>query len=125
MISRNPPNLATPSGNYSHAVEVAAGTRLLFISGQIAEAPDGDVPGDFPSQCERVWQNIREILEESGLGFQNLVKVTTYLTHLDQAIQNSEIRQRVLGSVRPALTVVVVQTLEPRWLLEIEAIAAG
>ena len=58
------------------------------------------------------------------MGVENLVKVTTYLTRQDQAESNGRIRREVLGSHRPALTVVVLQTLESQWLVEIEAIAA-
>ena len=51
--------------------------------------------------------------------------VTTYLTHADQVERNGQIRRRILDDVRPALTVVIAQTLESRWLLEIEASAAA
>ncbi|MEW6729955.1 MAG: RidA family protein [Acidobacteriota bacterium] len=124
-ITRNPQTLAPPSGNYSHGVEVSRGARHLYISGQIPEKLNGDVPADFDTQCETVWHNIGEILKASGMDFKNLVKVTTYLTHPDQATRNSQIRQRILGELKPALTVVIVQTLESRWLLEIEAIAVA
>ena len=55
----------------------------------------------------------------------DLVKVKTFLTRADQAEANARVRGRVLGDARSALTVVVMQTLDPRWLLEIEAIAAA
>lgn len=55
----------------------------------------------------------------------NLVKVTTFLTRREDADANSRIRRERLGSHAPALTVIVAQTLDPRWLLEIEALAAG
>jgi enamine deaminase RidA (YjgF/YER057c/UK114 family) len=54
----------------------------------------------------------------------DLVKVTTFLTRQDQADTNGRIRREFLGGHRPALTVVVVETLESQWLLEIEAVAA-
>jgi len=82
------------------------------------------VPPDFESQCKLVWSNIGEILKTSGMKFENLVKVTTYLTAADQAERNSQIRRQILGNLQLALTVIVVQTLESKWLLEIEAIAA-
>jgi enamine deaminase RidA (YjgF/YER057c/UK114 family) len=59
------------------------------------------------------------------MGPEDLVKVTTYLTHREQADANGRIRRERLGGVRPAITVVVVQTLAAEWLLEIEAIAAA
>ena len=55
----------------------------------------------------------------------NLVKVTTYLTDRAQASENREIRTRRLQGAKPALTVVVSQTLDAEWLLEIDAVAAA
>lgn len=120
----NPSEVPAPVGGYSQGVEVG-GARHLFVSGQIPESLAGEVPTGFEEQCELVWSNLREVLGSAGMTFDNLVKVTTFLTHEDQAGTNSEVRRRMLGDARPALTVVVAQTLDSRWLLEIEAVAAA
>lgn len=125
FIRHDPPGVSPARGSYAHGLEVPHGTRFLFISGQIPERPDGTVPPDFEGQCRAIWDNILTVLESAHMTVKNLVKVTTYLTRQDQADANGLIRREVLGAVRPALTVVVVQTLESQWLLEIEAIAAG
>lgn len=125
IIRHDPPAVTAPRGSYTHGLEVAPGARTLFISGQIPEQSDGRVPPGFDGQCRAVWANIVAVLTSAGLTVANLVKVTTYLTSQDQADSNGHIRREVLGGARPALTVVVVQTLESQWLLEIEAIAAG
>ena len=125
LVTRHDPETVSPPvGGYAHGVEVAA-ARLLFISGEIPERVGGEVPAGFEAQCELVWQNIRAVLAAAGLGFEHLVKVTTYLTHGDQVELNGQIRRRILGDARPALTVVIAQTLESHWLLEIDAIAAA
>lgn len=121
----NPETVSPATGGYSHGIEVSGPARLLFVSGQIPEAADGSAPGSFDEQCEQVWRNLGEVLRASGMGYENLVKVTTFLTHADQAESNSEIRRRFLGTLRPALTVVVAGTLDSKWLLEIEAVAAA
>lgn len=121
----NPETVPQPVGNYSQAVEIEGKIRHLYISGQIPENQNGEIPNDFAGQCELIWRNIGEILRSSKMSFENLIKVTTFLTHPDQAKQNSEIRQRVLGSVKPALTVVIAQTLDSKWMLEIEAVAVA
>ncbi len=121
----NPETVPLAVGGYSQAVEVHAPSRLLFISGQIPEAPDGSTLSGFADQCELVWRNLGAVLAGAGMSYQNLVKVTTFLTHADQAEQNSEIRRKHLGTLRPALTVVVVKTLESKWLVEVEAVAAA
>lgn len=124
MKRHNPESISAPSGGYSHAVEVGPGARWLSISGTIPERPDGVVPDGFEAQCEAIWDNIEAILAAAGMGVEDLVKVTTYLTDRDQAARNREIRTHRLRSARPALTVVVLQTLEAQWLLEIDAVAA-
>ncbi len=64
-------------------------------------------------------------VEAADMSLDNLVKVTTYLTDRAYADENGRIRRDILGERRPAMTVVVAQTLEEPWLLEIEAIAAA
>jgi enamine deaminase RidA (YjgF/YER057c/UK114 family) len=125
MRTHNPGSVQPPEGGYSHGAEVGPGRRLLFISGQIPVRPDGSVPSDFEGQCDAVWANVLAVLSAAGLGPGDLVKVTTYLTDRNQADANGRIRRAHLGNAQPALTVVVAQTLESQWLLEIEAIAAG
>ena len=121
----NPPGIAPAVGNYSHALEVPPGHRLLFISGQVPERADGSVPKGFEAQCHAAWDNVLAALAAAGMTTANLVKVTTCLTDRDQAEANSRIRQERLGDVAPALTVIVAMTLSSAWLLEIEAVAAG
>lgn len=112
-------------GNYTHGLEVEPNARYLFISGQTPEQQDGKVPSSFEAQCNTVWDNIFAILASANMKPENLVKVTTYLTHANQAEMNSRIRQHRLGDLKPALTAIIAQTLEASWLLEIEAIAAS
>jgi 2-iminobutanoate/2-iminopropanoate deaminase len=134
-FSHNPPEIPAPvdgtgaSGStvssYSHGLEVRNSSRLLFITGQIPERPDGSIPDNFAEQCEAIWNNIEAVLRSANMTVANLVKVTTFLTDRAQNGINAHIRRRHLGDHKPALTVIVVQTLDPQWLLEIEAIAAA
>lgn len=120
-----PREVAAPEGGYVHGLRVAAGQSLLFVSGQIPTLPDGSVPAAFDDQCRAVWRNIAATLQAAGLDLADLVKVTTFLTSRDFAARNGAIRREFLGSHQPALSVIVAQTLDPAWLLEIEAIAAS
>jgi enamine deaminase RidA (YjgF/YER057c/UK114 family) len=54
----------------------------------------------------------------------NLVKVTVFLSSREFALANREIRQEMLGSHSPALTVIIADIFDEQWLLEIEAVAA-
>ena len=119
-----PDSVPGPVGNYSLGLELPAGSRILFISGQIPETLNGEIPQAFEDQCNLVWDHILSILQAANLSAANLVKVTTFLTRREDAEANSWIRRERLGSHAPALTVIVAQTLDPRWLLEIEALAA-
>lgn len=119
-----PDSVPAPVGNYSQGLEIPADSRILFISGQIPETLTGDVPPTFEAQCNLVWDHILSILRAADMSVTDLVKVTTFLTDREYADVNSRVRRERLGSHAPALTVIVAQTLDSRWLLEIEAMAA-
>jgi len=124
IVSHNPATVHAPAGGYSMGLELKQHRRLLFVSGQVPEASDGAVPEGFEAQCEQAWRNVIEVLAAAGLGVQNLVKVTTFLTDRKQVVPNRTIRRAMLGEHQPALTVVIVETVDSKWLLEIEAVAA-
>jgi 2-iminobutanoate/2-iminopropanoate deaminase len=119
----SPASVGAPVGGYSHGLSVAEGRSILFVSGQIPEAADGSIAPDFESQARQVWRNIEAVLQDAGMSLDNLVKVTTFLTDRSQVPANRKVRSEILGERRVALTVMVATTLEPNWLLEIEAIA--
>jgi 2-iminobutanoate/2-iminopropanoate deaminase len=123
--SHNPASVPAPVGGYSHGLELEGAGRLIIVSGQIPETVDGVIPDGFGEQCRLVWANIGAVLEAAGLSYRSLVKVNTFLTDRSQADENGRIRREVLDGHEPALTVVVAQTLDARWLLEIEAYAVA
>lgn len=114
-----------PSGGYAQAVDVVGAQRLVFVSGQIPETVQGDVPTEFADQARLVWRNVTAQLEAAGLSVANLVKVTTFLPSRNFSAPNREVREAMLGTHRPALTVVIAEIFDERWLLEIEAVAAA
>jgi 2-iminobutanoate/2-iminopropanoate deaminase len=121
----NPSTVAAPAGRYSHGVLVPAGTKLLFVSGQVGIDPDGTVPSDFTGQARSAWRNLLAILEAAGLNADNLVKVTHYLTRTSDLPAYREVRASMGGEARPASVLVFVSALaDPKWLFEIEAVAA-
>jgi enamine deaminase RidA (YjgF/YER057c/UK114 family) len=124
IVSHNPATVHPPAGSYSLGLEVTQHRRLLFVSGQVPEKSDGTVPEGFEAQCEQAWRNVMEVLAAAGLGVGHLVKVTTFLTDRAQVVTNRTIRRKMLGEHQPALTVMIAETVDSKWLLEIEAIAA-
>jgi enamine deaminase RidA (YjgF/YER057c/UK114 family) len=126
----NPPELGTPPG-YSQIVEVSAG-RIIFISGQTALDSDGHVVGksDFGAQAEQAFRNLAIALQASGCTATNLVKLTVFLTDMDNLARYREARNRFFASVTPAaapaVTLVEVSKLYGAdFMIEIEAIAAA
>jgi 2-iminobutanoate/2-iminopropanoate deaminase len=114
-----------PTGNaYSQAFEFSHLERVLFISGQVPEDADGNVPADFRSQCNLAWANIQKQLKAADLEFSNLVKVAVFLSDRSYRAENAAIRAEVLGQHQPALTIIITGIYDERWLLEIEAVAA-
>jgi 2-iminobutanoate/2-iminopropanoate deaminase len=122
----NPGSVASPLARYSHAVEVPAGARWLVLSGQVGVLPDGTMAEGAEAQIEQTWRNIVALLEAARMTVHDLVKVTIFLTDPAHIPLQREVRQRVLGSVTPASTLLVVAGLAREDLLvEIEAIAAA
>ena len=126
----NPPELGTPPG-YSQVVEVTA-SRIIFIAGQTALDRDGSLIGknDFAAQAEQVFRNLSFALQASGCTASNLVKLTVFLTDMDNLTSYRDARNRFFASVTPpaapAVTLVEVSKLfGPDFMIEIEAIAAG
>jgi 2-iminobutanoate/2-iminopropanoate deaminase len=69
--SINSPVAPAASGGYSQALEVKGVQRLLFISGQIPESVNGEVPEGFRAQAKLVLDNVRAQLEAAGMSIDN------------------------------------------------------
>jgi 2-iminobutanoate/2-iminopropanoate deaminase len=113
-----------PEGGYAQAVLLPPGAQMLFVSGQIPVGRDGAVPSTFADQCRMVWNNVLAQVRAAGMGPEDIVKVTTFLSDRAHAEENSAIRREVLGEHAPALTVVIAEIFDPAWLLEIEIVAS-
>ena len=110
---------------YSHVV-VAAGQRMVFVSGQLARNGDGQIvgPGDMRAQIRQVGENLRLALEAAGATLNDLVKTTTFVTDIDAFFQHVDVRHDYLGVGLPASTTVEVRRLShPDLMVEIEAMA--
>jgi 2-iminobutanoate/2-iminopropanoate deaminase len=125
MKMHNPATVAAPTGPFTHGVEVPPNARWLVISGQIGLSADGKVPADFEGQVDQCWRNVKAILADAGMGVENLVKCTHFLTRAADVAAYGKLRARHLGEARPASTLLVISALaRPDLLVEVEAIAA-
>jgi len=123
----NPPTVAKPFSRYSQAVAVPAGSRWLHISGQVGATPDGTILEGFEAQAKQCWANILAILAADGMGVEDLVKATIFVTRADAdtVAASRRIRDDALKGAQPASTFLVIAALaRPDLLIEIEAVAA-
>jgi 2-iminobutanoate/2-iminopropanoate deaminase len=112
-----------PISHYTHAVRAG---ELLFVSGCVPVDREGRLVGgdDVVAQARQVFRNIEAVLAAAGATFADVVKVTVYLTNIDERPQINPVRQEFFGQVRPASTLVEVCRLAiPGAKIEVEAVA--
>jgi enamine deaminase RidA (YjgF/YER057c/UK114 family) len=110
---------------YSNAVRVTAGD-LLFVSGQVSWDEHGRVvgEGDGPAQARQTFGNLAKVLAAHGATFDDVIKVTVYVTDLGWFDELSDLRESLFPRGGPASTIVQVSRLvQPSLLIEVEAIA--
>ena len=110
---------------YSHVVSIEA-RRVIFISGQLARDRDGNIVGrgDMAAQIRQVGENLRTALQAAGVGLDDLVKTTTFVTDIDAFFRCVDVRMEYFGPALPASTTVEVRRLShPDFLVEVDAIA--
>jgi enamine deaminase RidA (YjgF/YER057c/UK114 family) len=121
----NPDGLHEPP-TYSH-LAIAAGSRIVFISGQVGYDVDGQLVGeDHHSQAEQAFRNVVTAVEAAGGSIEDIAKMTTYVVgHHPQLLEPlMGARAAVLGEHKPASTYLGVESLaRPGLLVEVEAIA--
>ena len=116
------PGLAAPLSHYADAVRAG---DLLFVSGMPALDGDGQLvgPGDVVAQFAQVLANLRAVLDAAGATPADVVKVTVFLTDVDDRPRINPLREEFFGSARPASTLVEVSRLPvPGMLVEMEAV---
>ncbi|SDB08158.1 RidA family protein [Bauldia litoralis] len=121
-----PQTIRAPFARYSHAIEVAAGSRLLFCSGQLGMEPDDAIPPTVEGQAERCFENIRAILAEARLSMADIVRINAYVTGREHMAGYMAVRDRYTSDPPPASTLMIVGGFtRPEFLVEVEVMAAG
>ena len=125
VTHNNPPTVRAPTG-YSHAVQITGDYRRLIISGQVGLALDGSVPATGEGQIAQALANLQAVLSANGMGVQNIVKLSTFLTDRTLLDAYRQARRGAFGDHAPASTLLFVAGLaDPRWVVEIEAEAVA
>ena len=114
-------NLAPQAiGSYSQAVRAG---DFLFASGQIALDPaSGEMVNEsFKSETRRIFQNVKGIAAAAGMELSDIVKLTVYLTDLDDFAALNEVMAEYFTEPYPARAAVQVSALPKEATVEVDA----
>ena len=117
------PGQSVPISHYTDAVRAG---DLVFVSGVVPVDAQGKVVGgdDVAAQARQVFENMGAVLAAAGCTFADVVKVTVFLTDVDDRPKINPVRQQVFGAARPASTLVEISRLAiPGAKIEIDAVA--
>jgi len=109
-------------GPYSHGID---SNGLIFLSGQIPLDPNTGklIEGDIAAQTKQCFDNAIGVLEEAGLGLDDVVKVTVYLTDMNDFSVMNDVYKKQFSEPYPARTTIGVVSLPLGAKVEIEMIA--
>ena len=118
----NSKNAPAPIGPYSQAV---LSGNTLFASGQIAIDPKtGELNMDsIEVETEQVMQNIKAVLQEANMTFENIVKCSIFLSDMDSFSRVNEVYGKYFSTNPPARETVEVSCLPKSVNVEISFIS--
>lgn len=113
---------------FVQSVEVVGATRVLNCSGQVSFDPDGATvhPFDMRQQLAVALENLEAVLTQAGFGLGDIVKMTTFVTDIDEYLAHREVVQDPLDAAgcRYAHTLIGVSALaRPEIMVEIDVTA--
>lgn len=115
------PKAPAAVGPYAQAVEL---NGTLFISGQLPANPsDGSLPEGIEAQTRRSMDNIGYILEEAGLGYDDIVKTTVLLSDIKNFGAMNAVYAEYFKTSFPARVCYEVAALPKGAMVEIDAVA--
>jgi 2-iminobutanoate/2-iminopropanoate deaminase len=115
-------NAPSPIGPYNQAVQV---DNMLFISGQICFEPaTGNLKNkDVQEETHQVMHNLKAILQEAGMDFENVVKSSLFITDMNRFAEINEVYGKYFKDNFPARETVQVSALPKFVNVEISMIA--
>lgn len=121
-----PPALHPPFAKYSHGMEVPAGHRIVFASGQLGITREKHVPEDAGGQADLCFRAIGEILASAGMTFRDIVRINAFVTDRAYLKDYMAVRDRYVVDPPPASTLMIVSGFAAEiYKVEIEVIAAA
>jgi 2-iminobutanoate/2-iminopropanoate deaminase len=126
LTPHTPPALHPPFAQYSHGIEVPAGHRILFASGQLGITKEKHVPEDAAGQAELCFQAIGEILKSAGMRYTDIVRINAFVTDRAHLKDYMAVRDRYVADPPPASTLMIVSGFAAEiYKVEVEVIAAA
>jgi 2-iminobutanoate/2-iminopropanoate deaminase len=121
-----PKTIRAPFARYSHGMEVAAGSRLVFASGQLGITPDDAIPESVEAQAELCFKAIAEILGEANMTLGDIVRINAYVTAREHMKAYMSVRDRMVADPPPASTLMIVSGFtREEFKVEVEVVAAA
>ena len=119
----------SPRGySQSVAVDLSQISRLVFVSGQVAMDSSGAIVGesDFEVQCRYVFSQLEKKLAEAGAQLADVAKLTVFVRDFSEYTALVHVRQELFPADSPpaSTAVAVCDLVDPRLLIEVEAVAA-
>ena len=112
---------------FAQAWRVDGAQSIVFAAGQTGVSADGEVlaVGDLEGQTRLAFENLRTVLQDAGASFDDVVKVTLYLTDITKIRDAARVRDEFIDTARPpASTAIGVAELAlPDLMIEVDAIA--
>jgi 2-iminobutanoate/2-iminopropanoate deaminase len=109
----------------SHYTDAVRFGDILFVSGLTAHDAEGHLVGgaDAAEQTRQILKNLTLVLDQAGATMADVLKVTVFLTDINDRAAINPVRQAFFGSARPASTLIEVSRLAlPEMKVEIEAV---
>ena len=120
------PNAPKPFSNYAQGIEMAAGARVVHVSGQVGISVGGDIPDDPAHQHQLAWNNALAVLAATGMDHTHVVDAHVYITDRAHIGLYRETRDRMLQGHKPAATLLIVAGLaDERLVVEVDLVAAA
>ncbi|MGH9024051.1 MAG: RidA family protein [Acidimicrobiia bacterium] len=116
--------------NINHGIEVTGAQRVLYLSGQTSNGPDGAPlhKGDLIAQFQTAWSNLKDSLTAAGMTPANIVRLNIYTTDVpDFMAQAGDLVPIFAGDgCKPVSTLLGVAALfQPEIMIELEATAVA
>jgi reactive intermediate/imine deaminase len=116
-------NAPAAIGTYSQAIQAGG---LVFLSGQIPLVPATMevVDGDFEARARQVFKNLQAVAEAAGGNLNNAIKITVFLTDLDNFAIVNAVMEEFFEQPYPARAAVGVASLPKGVDVEADAVLA-